>query len=115
MPSDRVALCGDFNVAPDDRDVSFPEMWENSVLCHADGRKALENVTEWGLIDTVRMHHQAEGPFTWWDYRRLGFPRNDGLRIDHIFASRALDAVGYTIVDADHSDHAPVVAGFDFR
>jgi exodeoxyribonuclease-3 len=112
-------LCGDFNVAPEPRDVHAPAEWESSVLFHADVRAALERVRAWGLTDTLRMHHQEPGLYSWWDYRMLGFPKNRGLRIDHVFvteplARRCSDA--YIDREArkgkQPSDHAPVLATF---
>jgi exodeoxyribonuclease-3 len=118
-PDAPLVLCGDFNVAPDDRDVARPEEWRDTVLCHEDARTALRALTAWGLVDTVRLHHTGAGPFTWWDYRMLGFPKNNGLRIDHILATRSLAArCTAAYVDRDErkgkqpSDHAPVVAVF---
>jgi len=119
-PDDPLLLCGDFNIAPDDRDVANPEKWAGSVICHADGRASLQNLINWGLVDTLRLHHVEQGPYSWWDYRHLGFPKNDGLRIDHIlstpaFAERCTDAM----VDREErkgkkpSDHAPVLAFFE--
>jgi len=114
-PSDRVVLCGDFNVAPDDRDVAQPEQWKESVLCHPEVRAALERILDWGLVDSFRLHHPEGGVYTWWDYRRLGFPRNDGLRIDHILMSEPLAArCASAVIDRDErkgkqpSDHAPL-------
>jgi exodeoxyribonuclease-3 len=119
-PTDRLALCGDFNVAPEVRDVANPEAWEESVLFHPEMRAALEHVRDFGLVDTFRLHHEEEGLYSWWDYRMLAFPRNQGLRIDHILASPPL---AERCVDAwidrqerkgkQPSDHAPVVAVFD--
>lgn len=117
---EKLLLCGDFNIAPEDRDVANPERWKDSVLCHPEGRAALARITEVGLIDTVRMHHEGPGPYSWWDYRMLAFPKGDGVRIDHIFASetaakQCIDAS----VDRDErkgkkpSDHAPVLAVFE--
>ncbi len=113
-------LCGDFNIAPDDDDVARPERWAESVLCHPKGRAALANIVDWGLEDTMRLHHEGKGPFSWWDYRMLSFPKGDGVRIDHIFAtpSMASRCTG-AYVDRDErkgqkpSDHAPVIAVFD--
>jgi exodeoxyribonuclease-3 len=115
-PTEQLALCGDFNVAPDDRDVANPEAWRNTVLCHEEGRLALSSVKKWGLVDLVRMKHPDGGIYSWWDYRLLGFPKNDGLRIDHIFATepvaRRLTAA---VIDRNErkgkqpSDHAPVL------
>jgi len=119
-PSDALVLCGDFNVAPEDRDAARIDEWRDTVLCHADGREALRHVTTWGLTDTIRLHHTGEGPYTWWDYRMLGFPKNDGLRIDHILATKPLaDRCRQAYVVREErkgklpSDHAPVVAVFD--
>jgi len=119
-PADALVLCGDFNVAPEDRDVARVEEWRETVLCHEEGREALRRVTAWGLVDAIRLHHTGEGPYTWWDYRMLGFPKNNGLRIDHIFATKPLaDRCRQACVVREErkgklpSDHAPVVAVFD--
>ena len=122
-PGEPVVLAGDFNVAPDDRDAENPERWAESVLCHADARLALERIRDWGLVDVVRKHNPHGGVYSWWDYRRLAFARNDGLRIDHIFATMPVaHASTAAWVDRDQrkgrktdipSDHAPVVADFD--
>jgi exodeoxyribonuclease-3 len=118
-PTAPVALCGDFNVARDDRDVARPEEWGNSVLCHIDARQALERVREWGFTDVFRERHPEGGIYSWWDYRAGAFPRNDGLRLDHIFATEPL-ARRSTAAEVDReerkgskpSDHAPVIAAF---
>jgi exodeoxyribonuclease-3 len=114
-----LVLCGDFNVAPEDRDVARPEEWRDSVLTHTDARAALAAVTAWGLTDAVRLHHHGDGPYTWWDYRMLGFPKNNGLRIDHVLVTPPLAArCREARVDRDErkgkqpSDHAPVIAVF---
>ena len=122
-PGDPVVLTGDFNVAPDDQDAANPEQWAASVLCHADVREALERIREWGLVDVVRKHNPQGHLYSWWDYRRLAFPRNDGLRIDHIFATLPIAETSTGAwVDRNQrkgrktdipSDHAPVVADFD--
>jgi exodeoxyribonuclease-3 len=119
-PDAPLALCGDFNVAPEDRDVARPEEWRDSVLTHADARAAFAAVTGWGLTDAVRLHHDGEGPFTWWDYRMLGFPKNNGLRIDHVLVTGPLAArCREARVDRNErkgkqpSDHAPVITSFD--
>lgn len=117
---DRVLLCGDFNVAPEDRDVANPERWRESVLCHPEGRAALAELVELGYVDTIRLFHEDDGPYSWWDYRRLAFPKGDGLRIDHILASEPLaERCRAAYVDRDErkgpkpSDHAPVIAEFE--
>jgi exodeoxyribonuclease-3 len=119
-PQEPLLLCGDLNVAPDDRDVAHPEAWKDTVLCHSDARAALRRVLDWGLIDTFRQQHAEGGFYSWWDYRQLGFPRNDGLRIDHILATAPLAkrCTGASIDRAERkgkqpSDHAPVIAIFD--
>ncbi len=115
----EVLLCGDINIAPDDSDVAFPNRWRDSVLCDPEGRKRLEQILDWGMIDLMREHHEGPGPFSWWDYRRLAFPKGDGVRIDHVFgtelmAERCVDVY----VDREErkgekpSDHAPVIAVF---
>jgi len=119
-PDEPLVLVGDFNVAPDDRDVALPEAWADSVLCHAEGRAALENVCRWGLVDVVRAPPPDGGVYSWWDYRQLAFPKNNGLRLDHVLATRPLaDRCARAWIDRDErkgetpSDHAPVVAEFD--
>jgi exodeoxyribonuclease-3 len=114
--SDAVALCGDFNVAPEARDVHDPVAWEPSVLFHPEARASLGHVLAWGLVDAFRLHNQGPGLYTWWDYRMLAFPRNQGLRIDHVFLSEPLAAkCTAAAIDRDErkgkqpSDHAPVV------
>lgn len=114
-----LVVCGDYNIAPDNGDAAFPDRWADSVLCHGDVRAAFERLRSLGLRDPVREQHEPPGPFTWWDYRRLAFPKGDGLRIDHILATGAVaDACTDTEVDRDErkgekpSDHAPVLARF---
>ena len=114
-----LALCGDFNVAPEERDVKNPAFWARTVLFHPQAREALANVTSWGLVDVFRRHEQNAGFYSWWDYRMLGFPKNDGLRIDLILATPALAqrSVAASIDREERkgklpSDHAPVLATF---
>ncbi|MDX1429097.1 MAG: exodeoxyribonuclease III [Rhodothermales bacterium] len=116
----RLAIGGDFNVAPEDRDVANPDKWRESVLCHEGGREKLKDLIHWGLVDTVRIHNDEDGPYSWWDYRRLAFPKGDGLRIDHILATKKLaQKCVDAYVDRDErkgkkpSDHAPVIAEFE--
>jgi exodeoxyribonuclease-3 len=115
-PDEPLVLAGDFNVAPEDRDVARPDEWRDSVLCHAEARAALRAIVDWGLVDTVRLHHHGDGPYTWWDYRMLGFPKNNGLRIDHVLVTEPLGRRcrnAYVVRDErkgkQPSDHAPVV------
>ncbi len=116
----RLALVGDFNVAPEDRDVHDPRAWEGSVHVSPEERAALGRLLEAGLVDTFRLFDQPPAIFSWWDYRMGAFRRNHGLRIDLVLASRAL-AERCTGCNVDRnprtwerpSDHAPVVATFD--
>lgn len=115
-----VLLCGDFNVAPEDRDVHDPAAWEGSVLVSPEERAAMEEVKAWGLVDAFRMHNQEAKQFSWWDYRAMGFRRNAGLRIDHIWVTESLAARCQTaLIDKEPrkwerpSDHTPVIAEFD--
>lgn len=118
-PGEAFALCGDFNVAPDDRDVARPESWKDTVLCHPEARAALARIAAAGLEDAFRRIRPEPGLYTWWDYRMLGFPKNDGLRIDHVFATAPL-AERATSAEIDRnerkgkqaSDHAPVLVTF---
>ena len=116
-PDEPLVLAGDFNVAPEDRDVARPDEWRDSVLCHAEARAALRAIVDWGLLDAIRLHHDGDGPYTWWDYRMLGFPKNNGLRIDHVLVTEPLGPRcrnAYVVRDErkgkQPSDHAPVVA-----
>jgi len=114
-----LVLCGDFNVAPEERDVWDPILWEGQTLFSLPERAALKEVVAFGLEDTFRLHHSEPGRYSWWDYRMLGFPKNRGLRIDAIYANHAL-AVRCEAADIDRearkgklpSDHAPVWARF---
>jgi exodeoxyribonuclease-3 len=114
--SDQVALCGDFNVAPFDDDIGFPDQWRSSVLACDEARDALEEISSFGLYDVVRPFHPQGGVFSWWDYRGRGFERGNGLRIDHVYCTRKLAdrAIGAVIDRAERarkspSDHAPVM------
>jgi exodeoxyribonuclease-3 len=114
-----VLLCGDFNVAPEERDVYEPRLWQNRILFSAPERAGLQHLKEWGFTDTFRLHTEAGGHYSWWDYRAGSFRRNLGLRIDHIWVSAPLAARSRaTWIDKEPrawerpSDHAPVVAEF---
>jgi exodeoxyribonuclease-3 len=114
--SQPVVLAGDFNVAVADRDVADPDAWAESVLCVPQVRDALENVRQWGFVDVFAKFHPEGGIYSWWDYRRLAFPRNQGLRLDHIYATETFAKRCTTAaVDRDQrkgekpSDHAPVI------
>lgn len=115
-----LAILGDYNIAPEDRDVHDPVAWAGQVLCSDKERAALTALTELGLTDSFRMFEQADKSFSWWDYRQLGYQKNKGLRIDHILLSAAL-AKRCTACAIDRvprkweqpSDHAPVIATLD--
>ncbi|MCG2586589.1 exodeoxyribonuclease III [Massilia sp. TS11] len=112
-----LAILGDYNIAPEDRDVHDPAAWAGQVLCSDKERAALQALLDLGLSDAFRLFEQADKSFSWWDYRQLGFRLNKGLRIDHILLSDALRA-RCTACSIDReprkweqpSDHAPVVA-----
>jgi len=117
--SDLVLLCGDFNVAPEERDVHDPELWEGHVLFSRREREALLNIKEWGFVDAFRLHTEESGHYSWWDYRQGAFRRNAGLRIDHIWVTKPLaEQCAASWIDSEPrtwerpSDHTPVVAEF---
>jgi exodeoxyribonuclease-3 len=116
----NLVVLGDFNVAPDDRDVHDPKAWEGSVHVSPPERAALQALLGTGLADCFRLFEQPEKSYSWWDYRMVAFRRNAGLRIDLILASNALARkCGACHIDKAPrklerpSDHAPVVASFD--
>jgi exodeoxyribonuclease-3 len=118
-PTGLLALCGDLNVAPDPRDVHDPATWQDTVLFHPQARAALHDLCTWGFVDAFRLHHSEGGVYSWWDYRQLAFPKNHGLRIDHILVTQTLAArCTGACIDRETrkgqgaSDHAPVVASF---
>ncbi len=113
----QLALCGDYNIAPEDRDVHDPRAWAGKILCSDDERAAFRRLLGLGLSDSFRLFEQPEKSYSWWDYRMLGFQKNQGLRIDHILLSAPL-AARCTAAAIDRaprkrerpSDHAPVWA-----
>jgi exodeoxyribonuclease-3 len=117
---ERLALLGDFNIAPEDRDVHDPALWAGQILCSDAERAAFQGLLALGLVDAFRRFDQPERSFTWWDYRDLAFRRKMGLRIDHILVSPALAALcTHCNIEVElrrlerPSDHAPVVATFE--
>jgi exodeoxyribonuclease-3 len=113
----RLALLGDFNIAPEDRDVHDPAAWAGKVLCSQPERDALKTLFNIGLQDSFRLFEQPEKSYTWWDYRMNAFRRKMGLRIDHILLSAVLsDCCSSCTIDSEPrmserpSDHAPVIA-----
>jgi len=112
----RIAVMGDFNVAPEDRDVHDPAAWAGQVLCSDAERAGLRRLVELGFVDSFRLFEQPERSFTWWDYRMNAFRRKKGLRIDHVLLSpEAAKLCRSCVVDIEPrrlerpSDHAPVV------
>jgi exodeoxyribonuclease-3 len=115
-PSDRLLLLGDFNIAPEERDVHKPELWRGKIHFHPKEHKALARLTSWGLFDLFRKHHEEGGFYSWWDYRQLAFPKNNGLRIDLVLGTApVLERCTGSRIDRDErkgespSDHVPVV------
>lgn len=115
----KLIITGDFNIAPDDRDVYEPDRWRGKVLFSEPEHTALKKLLDTGLQDTFRLLEQPENIYSWWDFRTRGFSRNHGLRIDLILASEALSKT-CTGSHVDYeprgwerpSDHAPVWAEF---
>lgn len=112
----KLVLLGDYNIAPEDRDVHDPAAWVGNVLVSPPERAAFRNLESLGLKDSYRLFEQAEKTFSWWDYRMMAFRRNMGMRIDHILISAALvpQCKSCVIDKAPRklerpSDHTPVV------
>lgn len=111
----RLVVLGDFNIAPDDRDVHNPVAWHEQILCSTPERDALKRMLDLGLADSFRLFNDEAGHFSWWDYRQAAFRRNLGLRIDLILVSEALRAsLNAAAIDRTPrtweraSDHTPV-------
>jgi exodeoxyribonuclease-3 len=112
----QMIVMGDFNIAPEDRDVHDPDAWREQILCSTPEREALRELLSLGLHDSFRFFEEGAGHFSWWDYRQAAFRRNLGLRIDLILASEALRARcrGVSIDRVPRtwerpSDHTPVM------
>ncbi len=112
----RLVLMGDYNIAPEDRDVYDPIAWAGQILCTPQERAHFQGLLELGLVDAFRLFEQPLKSWSWWDYRNLAFRKNQGLRIDHILVSQPLrSAVMACVIDKlprkneRPSDHAPVV------
>ena len=112
----HVALLGDFNIAPEDRDVYDPVAWFEQIHCTPQERGHFQALLALGLHDAFRLFEQPPKSWSWWDYRNLAFRKNQGLRIDHILVSDALrPRVTACVIDKlprkneRPSDHAPVV------
>ncbi len=116
-PETPLVLCGDMNVAPDDRDVWSPDAWRDQVHCSPQERAALAEVLAFGLTDLYRTLNGDTKAYSWWDSRGVSFFKDQGLRIDHIYGTPPIvaRATAVTIDRAarkgqDASDHAPVIA-----
>jgi exodeoxyribonuclease-3 len=120
VAAEDVVVCGDFNIAPDDRDVYDPAKFVGSTHVTPAERESLQRLLDWGLVDVFREHHDADRLYSWWDYRAGDFHQGRGLRIDLVLATRGLaDRATWSIVDRNArkgkptpSDHAPVVVEF---
>jgi exodeoxyribonuclease-3 len=115
--TDSVVVCGDMNVTFDDRDVCDPVKWNGHIHCSSDERAALGELLAFPLVDLFRKHNPDGGVYSWWDYRGVAFFKNQGLRIDYIFATQAVaERCTACTIDRnarkgqDASDHAPVIA-----
>ena len=118
----QLALLGDYNVAPEDRDVHDPAAWKDQILCSEPERAAFRQFLDPGLADAFRLFEQPPKTYSWWDYRQMGFRRNHGLRIDHILLSPPLAAACRAcVIDKAPrklerpSDHAPVLATLEIE
>ena len=115
----RMVVMGDFNIAPDDRDVHDPDEWQERILCSTPERERLKALEALGFVDSFRLFDQPEASFSWWDYRAAAFRRKRGLRIDLLLASGARrESCIRSAIDPEPrklerpSDHAPVFAEF---
>lgn len=115
----QLVVLGDFNIAPEDRDVHDPAQWAGSVHVSEPERRALKTLLDLGLVDLFRRFEQPPATFSWWDYRMLAFRRNHGLRIDLLLADQAFaNECTACVIDREPrraerpSDHAPVIADF---
>lgn len=118
-PTDAVVVCGDFNIAPEDRDVYDATKFLDQTHTSPSERERIAALVEWGLVDVFREHHREDGLFSWWDYRAGNFHKRLGMRIDLVLASRSVaDAVDLALIDRNErkgpkddppSDHAPVL------
>jgi exodeoxyribonuclease-3 len=113
-------MVGDYNIAPDDRDLWDPEGWKDKILVSPPERAALQSLLDMGLTDTFRLFDQEDELYSWWDYRAAGFRRNHGMRIDLLLSSPAMtELCTASYIDKEPrklerpSDHAPVVAEFN--
>lgn len=120
--NDKIAVMGDFNIAPGDADVHDPKAWAGKIHCSQPERNALQKIFELGFQDSFRLFEQEAELYSWWDYRMAAFRRNRGLRIDLVLASEQLARqCRSSVIDRGPrraerpSDHAPVIADFEPR
>lgn len=121
-PDELIAICGDFNVALEDRDVYNPELLAGQILFSEEEKCAVRSVMEWGLVDSFRLHNAQGGLYSWWDYRMMAFRRKNGLRIDYICVTEPLARLcARSWIDVEPrklekpSDHAPVISEFTLQ
>jgi len=119
-PESPVVVCGDFNIAPEDKDVYDPRFFKNATHTSAKERAALDAIKQWGFTDAFRTQYDDEKLYSWWDYRAGDFHQGRGLRIDLVLVSTPLvDRVTYALIDRNArkgkqpSDHAPVIVDID--
>jgi exodeoxyribonuclease-3 len=117
LPPGGVVVCGDFNIAPEDRDVFDPELMRGQLHFTPAEHAALQQLCDFGLVDLFRLHNPAPKQYSWWDYRAGAFRRNQGLRIDYLLGSEQVAArCREVIIDKEErkrerpSDHCPVIA-----
>jgi exodeoxyribonuclease-3 len=121
-PSAPVLVCGDFNIAPEDRDVWDPNAVHGATHVSEPERAALADLEAWGLVDVFRRHFDDGGLYSWWDYRAGNFHKHLGMRIDLMLVSKALaDRSRWALIDRNArkgqqpSDHAPLIVDFDIE
>jgi len=121
-PDDDLIICGDFNIAPEDKDIYKAHEWNGRIMASPVERDHLQKIKDWGFTDIFRRHHDEPGLFTWWDYQAGAFRRNMGFRIDHIWTSESLAEKCAAAMIAREmrelekpSDHAPVLAEFELE
>ncbi|MHB8264153.1 MAG: exodeoxyribonuclease III [Acidimicrobiales bacterium] len=119
-PEERLLICGDFNIAPDDRDVWDADHFIGSTHVSASEREALQGLVSWGLTDCLRIHYQQSGLYSWWDYRGGAFHKHRGMRIDLVLATMPLAGrCSFALMDRNArkgkqpSDHVPVAVWID--
>jgi exodeoxyribonuclease-3 len=119
-PNTPVLVCGDFNIAPEDRDVWDASAVHGATHVSEPERAALADLKDWGLVDVFRRHYEDTGLYSWWDYRAGNFHKHLGMRIDLMLASKPLaERSRWALIDRNArkgqspSDHAPLIVDFD--